>query len=191
MIYKNSRFLIYLFIILIANPIPTLGYDFEALNDLREGSLKRLIIHKEPVATYGESFLDLEQNDVSLDDFKGKVLVVNFWATWCAPCRKEMPTLDNLQGIYNGRDEEVEVIVVHVGPSRGNEITNFWQQENIQNITSYVDPKLTFAGSMNAFGLPTTIILDKKGQEVGRLIGDEEWDQEGVVAILDLLSNSN
>ena len=189
MFQKNSRFLIYLFILLIANPIATLGYDFEALNELREGSLKRLIIHKEPIATSGESFLDQEQNDVSLDDFKGKVLVLNFWATWCAPCRKEMPTLDNLQGIY--KDGDVEVLVVHVGPNRGDEIEKFWQQENIQNISSYVDPKLAFAGSMNAFGLPTTLILDKKGREVGRLIGDEEWDQEGVVAILDLLSSYN
>lgn len=189
MFQKNSRFLIYLFILLIANPIPILGYDFEALNELREGSLQRLIIHKEPVPIFGEGFLDQEQNDVFLDDFKGKVIVLNFWATWCAPCRKEMPTLDNLQGIY--KDKNVEVIVVHVGPSRGEEIEQFWQQVNIQNITSYVDPKLAFAGSMNAFGLPTTVIIDKKGREVGRLIGDEEWDQEGVLAILDLLLSFN
>ncbi len=185
----NSRFLIYLFILLIANPMTTLGYDSATLIDMREGSLERLIIHREPVETSGNNFQDLEQNYVSLDDFKGKVVVLNFWATWCAPCRKEMPTLDNLQGHY--QSGEVEVIVVHVGPSRGNEIEEFWQEENIRNIASYVDPNLSFAGSMNAFGLPTTIILDKESREVGRLIGDEEWDQEGVIAILDLISNSS
>ncbi len=185
----NSRFLIYLFILLIANPMPTLGYDSEALINMREGTLERLIIHKEPIATSAENFQDLEQNDVSLDEFKGKVVVLNFWATWCAPCRKEMPTLDNLQAIY--RDREVEVIVVHVGPNRGGEIERFWQKESIQNISSYVDPNLTFAGSMNVFGLPTTLILDKKGQEVGRLIGDEEWDQDGVVAILNKVISFN
>ncbi len=189
MYQKYSPILIYLFILLIANPIPSLGYDSEALINLREGTLKRLIIHKETLATTSESFQDLEQNDVSLEDFKGKVVVLNFWATWCAPCRKEMPTLDNLQRI--SKDKEIEVVVVHVGPNRGGEIEKFFEKENIKNITSYVDPNLVFAGSMNAFGLPTTIILDKHSQEVGRLIGDEEWDQEAVIVILDKVSSFN
>ncbi|MCY4445793.1 MAG: TlpA disulfide reductase family protein [Rhodobacteraceae bacterium] len=185
----NLWILIYVFFIGLANPIIASDYDFVTLNALKEGELKSLIIHKDPQKIKPDSFLDPSQNEVHLDQFNGQVLVVNFWATWCAPCRKELPTLDRLQSHFN--PEQVKIIVVHVGRTSAEVVSQFWQENQIQHIESYYDPKLKFSRSMSAIGLPTTVLITKEGEEFARLLGDIEWDQENVIQILENVLDTN
>ena len=183
---KLSKFilnlLIYVFLFALANQGGAREYDFAAINSLKGEELKALIVHQELRDASTETFVDPDGKVVSLGDFRGQVVVLNFWATWCAPCRKEMPTLDNLQGMF--APGTVKVIAVHAGPSQRNDTDRFWADARIRNIESYYDSRLKFASSMGTLGLPTTVLITRDGHEFARLLGDVEWDQEAVVRIL-------
>ncbi|MEL6962319.1 MAG: TlpA disulfide reductase family protein [Pseudomonadota bacterium] len=128
------------------------------------------------------SFLDAEGNERSLADFQGRVVVLNLWATWCAPCRKEMPSLDRLEAALGSDDFEVVALAVDRG-QRG-KIESFYQEVGIENLAIYHDKTAKAGRSLRAPGLPTTLIIDRNGQEVGRVLGDAEWDGEDVVSLL-------
>ena len=112
--------------------------------------------------------------------------MVNFWATWCAPCRKEMPTLAHLQTLM--ADEPVEVITVATGSNPVPAIRKFIDEIGATNLPLYRDTKQQLARQMGIMGLPVTVILDPRGQEVARLIGDADWDSESAISILKALS---
>ena len=112
--------------------------------------------------------------------WKGQVIVANFWATWCAPCRHEMPSLDRLQAAM----PEIAVVPVATGRNAVAGIQRFFEEEGIKNLPILRDPKSELARSMGVFGLPITVIVNPEGQEVARLIGDAEWDSDSAKAIL-------
>lgn len=128
------------------------------------------------------TFLDADGNERSLSDFQGRVVVLNLWATWCAPCRKEMPSLDRLQATLGGDDFEVIALAV----DRGNlsKVLAFYQDVGIGNLEVYHDKTSKAGRTLRAPGLPTTLIIDRKGHEVGRVLGDAEWDGEDVITLL-------
>lgn len=111
---------------------------------------------------------------VSLKDFRGKAVLVNFWATWCAPCLKELPSLDALQGRLGGRKFQVVAIAAdHRGPQAAQ---TFLDRLEIKNLELYADPRLAMASSIGGANvLPVSILYDAKGQEVGRLVGEADW----------------
>lgn len=132
------------------------------------------------------TFLNGQGDEVTLDDFAGKVVVVNLWATWCAPCRREMPSLDRLQARYGGNDLEV----VALSQDRGDaldKISAFYDELGVEALAIYRDPKARSARDLRAPGLPTTIVFDRSGQEVGRVLGDAEWDSEPAIRLLEAL----
>ncbi len=129
------------------------------------------------------TFLDAEGNERSLADFQGRVVVLNLWATWCAPCRKEMPSLDRLEAALGGEDFEVLALAVDRGSL--SKIEDFYQEIGIENLEIYHDKTAKAGRSLRAPGLPTTLIIDREGQEVGRVLGDAEWDGDDVVSLLD------
>jgi thiol-disulfide isomerase/thioredoxin len=128
------------------------------------------------------SFLDAEGNERSLSDFQGRVVVLNLWATWCAPCRKEMPSLDRLEAALGGEDFAVVALAVDRG--KLGKIEDFYQEIGIENLAIYHDQSAKAGRSLRAPGLPTTLIIDRSGKEVGRVLGDAEWDGDDVVSLL-------
>jgi len=131
-------------------------------------------LHKMPQQVPALVFQDGQGRSVQLSDFTGKVVVLNVWATWCGPCRKEMPTLDRLQGALGGADLEVVALSVdHVGPQV---VRDFYRQIGVKHLRLYIDPSPQTMDKLKLLGLPATLVIDRKGRELGRLLGAAEWD---------------
>lgn len=131
--------------------------------------------------------LDLQFTDAngqahSLADLRGRSLVVNFWATWCAPCRKEMPTLDRLQGRLGGPDFQVVTLSLDRGsPER---VSRFLTEIGNANLTVYLVDPMAARTSLGVFGLPTTLLVDREGNEIDRVVGPAEWDAPEKIALI-------
>jgi thiol-disulfide isomerase/thioredoxin len=146
-----------------------------------EEPLKNFVMHEAPKPTAVISFQDGEKQKRSLADFNGKVVVLNIWATWCVPCREEMPALDRLQAALGGP----EFTVVPLSIDRGIEkVTKFYAEVGIRNLPIYVDVEGKSVRELGAVGVPTTLILDRAGHEVGRVVGPAEWDASEVSEFL-------
>ena len=128
------------------------------------------------------AFEDAAGNPLTLEDFRGKVVVLNLWATWCGPCRKEMPSLDHLQAEYG--PEGLYVLPLSLDHGDLDQIQTFYDEIGIQNLKIYRDPKGAASRVLSAFGLPTTVVLDRDGREVGRVLGAAEWDGPEALATL-------
>ncbi len=153
---------------------------------LREGDMKKLALHDAPVDLPEAVLLDAEDGDHALAEYKGKWVVLNFWATWCAPCRREMPSLDRLQTAM----PEVAVVPVATGRNAVEGIQRFFDEAGVKALPILRDPQSDLAHAMGIIGLPVTVILNPEGQEVARLIGDAEWDSASAQAILAELAKS-
>lgn len=127
-------------------------------------------------------FQNGQGDDVVLGDFMGQVVVVNLWATWCAPCIREMPTLDTLQKEMG--DKGLHVVAMSQDREGEPIARPFMEKNEWSNLDLYVAPDLAFARAAEVKGLPTTLIIDKQGREVARLQGTAEWDSEDIRTIL-------
>lgn len=152
---------------------------------LRTGDMKKLAIHAEPTDLPAAILLDADDMETSLDAYRGKWVVLNFWATWCAPCRHEMPSLDRLQVAM----PQIAVVPVATGPRRNSvpEIRKFFETAGVTNLPMLREPGSDLATALNVKGLPVTLILNPEGQEVARLIGGAEWDSDSAMQVLDAL----
>lgn len=128
------------------------------------------------------TFLDQNGNERTLADFQGRIVVLNLWATWCAPCRKEMPSLDNLQSQLGGDDFEVIALAVDRGDIE--KISGFYEELGLSNLGIYHDKTAKAGRVLRAPGLPTTLVIDRDGTEIGRVLGDAEWDGDDAIALL-------
>lgn len=157
--------------------------DVAQLEALRDHSLKRLVVHSTPRAVSDAAFfLEDEGGTATLQDYHGKVVLLNFWATWCAPCRKEMPQLAELQEEFGGAD--FEVLTIAAGRNSPAGIAKFFDENGITNLPRHQDPKQALARKMAVVGLPITVLLDREGQEIARLLGDAEWNSDSAKAII-------
>ncbi len=165
--------------LIAALPITALGSGVEKLE-----------WHEDPQQATSVPFQNSNGEDVSLADFRGKVVVVNLWATWCAPCIREMPTLDSLQQEMGGDDFHV---IAMSQDREGEPIARpFMEKNGWANLALYVAPDLAFARAAEVKGLPTTIIVDKQGREAARLQGTAEWNHDDIRSILrDLIGQEN
>ena len=134
-------------------------------------------------------FFDADGKQVTLADFRGEVVVLNLWATWCAPCRREMPSLDRLQAKYGG--DGLEVIALSLDRGDVGKVRDFFDELVISNLAVYQDPKGSVGRELAAPGLPTTVVIDRAGQEVGRLLGPAEWDSPEALAVIEQLMGSS
>ena len=155
--------------------------DTATLEALREGTMKKLNF-SEPQAVSVAAFTDPQGGEFHLADFKGKTVLVNFWATWCAPCRKEMPMLSELQTEFAG--DTFEVVTIATGRNSIPGITRFFAEIGVDNLPLYLDPKQKLARDMGVLGLPITLILDPEGSEIARMRGDAEWNSDSAKAII-------
>lgn len=158
--------------------------DMSAVEDLREGSMKKLAFG-EPKTVDTLGFTELDGTERSLEEYRGKIILLNFWATWCAPCRKEMPALDELQAELGG--EDFTVLPIATGRNTETGLRKFFEEEGIANLPILTDPKQELARAFAVLGLPITVILDRDGNEIARLMGDAEWNSDSAKAIIGAL----
>lgn len=156
--------------------------DTSEISALRQGDMKKLIFATAPAAPVTTTFTDEAQNAKSFADYKGKYVLVNFWATWCAPCRHEMPSLNKLQTELGG--DTFEVVTIATGHNPLPAIKTFFNKAEITDLPILLDPKQDLARQMSVFGLPATIILDPQGREIARLRGDAEWADDNAYKII-------
>jgi len=159
--------------------------DTADLEALREGLMKKLVFHSTPKPVSDKVFTDPDGGRHQLSDYKGKFILVNFWATWCAPCRKEMPSLDTLQETLGGAN--FEVVTVATGRNTLPGIAKFFAKANVTHLPVMLDPKQALARDMAVLGLPISVIIDPEGREIARLRGDAEWDSKSALAIIGAL----
>jgi thiol-disulfide isomerase/thioredoxin len=145
---------------------------------LLTGDMQRLALHA-PEAVPDAVFLDEAEAEVPLAKWRGQWVVLNFWATWCAPCREEMPSLGRLQAAMPA----LAVLPVATGRNPLPAITRFYEEAGV-SLPVLRDPQSAFAHQMGVLGLPVTVILDPEGREVARLIGGAEWDSAEAQAVL-------
>tara|TARA_X000000368_G_scaffold365056_1_gene311100 strand:- start:1020 stop:1529 length:510 start_codon:yes stop_codon:yes gene_type:complete len=168
------RFLI-IFIFLISNSFANEVID-----------IKNLIINKELKKYDSLTFLDNKNNRLNLSDYRGKLILLNFWATWCAPCKKEMPSLDLLQ--TNKSLNNLKIFAINVGQDNIEKASNFFQDLNIENLDVYFDSQITLAKKFGLRGIPTSILLNKNGLEFARIVGSINFEDR---KFIDWLSNYN
>ncbi|MGC6475869.1 MAG: TlpA family protein disulfide reductase [Parvibaculales bacterium] len=144
---------------------------------------QELVMHDVPKALENLVFTNAQGKEQSLAAFQGQFLVVNFWATWCAPCREEMPSLSALQTHF--ADQPVKILAVSLDRGSPDKPLSFLQDLGVENLVFLHDPKSVTARQIGAFGLPTTLLVDAQGREIGRLLGEAEWDTQ---AIKDLIT---
>ena len=143
---------------------------------LEKPNLKNLVLIKNPKVYEGVIFRDINQKDVDLDDFKGKLLILNFWATWCIPCKEEMPSLDELQ--KNTKLNNIKIFPINIGQEDISKAEFFFKELNIKNLDIYMDAPITLAKKFSLRGIPTTILFNKEGKEFARIMGSIDFNDE-------------
>ncbi len=169
----------------IAAP-PAIAADTDQIAALRSGDMKKLVLHSSPKPVPDTPF-DLADGagTRTLAAYRGKYVLLNFWATWCAPCRKEMPQLDALQRDFGGA--RFEVLTIATGRNSAEGIRAFFDAAQITALPRHQDPKQTLARDMGVLGLPITVLIDPEGGEIARLRGDADWSSDSAKAIIERL----
>lgn len=140
----------------------------------------RISLHDEPREMLSPPFVDGAGRDLTLADFRGKVVLLNIWATWCVPCREEMPTLDRLQGQLGGDD--FQVLPLSIDRAGMKVVGRFYKEIGIRHLGMYLAEDIRTMMAFAVVGLPTTILIDRSGRERGRLVGPAEWDSPDIMA---------
>lgn len=137
-----------------------------------EGQVKGVDRTHKGTAAPAVAFNDPDGNEVSVREFAGKPTLVNFWASWCAPCIKELPTLDQLARAQDGK---INVVAISQDDAPHASVEAFLKAHKIATLDSYQDPKMALAGALGAEVMPTSVLYDASGKEVWRYVGDEDW----------------
>jgi thiol-disulfide isomerase/thioredoxin len=141
---------------------------------LATGALAAFLVKPERPQLPDFAFLNSEGQEVRLSSWKGRVVLVNLWATWCAPCRKEMPTLAALQGKLGSKD--FEVLAISLDRKGLAASSAFLKETGAEQLKLYVEPTARLLNDLQALGLPATVLVDRQGREIGRLLGPAQWD---------------
>lgn len=153
-----------------------------ALEAFVTGAMANMTVYEAGEPLEAVTFVDERGAERHLEEWRGKVLLVNLWATWCAPCRHEMPALDRLQAQLGGAD--FEVLAISLDRSGLDLPRAFYVENEISNLKLYNDASARSGVALGVFGMPTTLLLDREGRLIGRLVGPAEWDVPEAVALI-------
>jgi thiol-disulfide isomerase/thioredoxin len=143
------------------------------LNGLNKGAMAAFLVRPKALDLPDFTFADGEGETKSLADFKGQVVLLNIWATWCVPCREEMPALDKLQTSLGGKD--FAVVAVNIDKGGADKARAFLEETGATQLALYTDPTTKLFSTLKAVGMPTTLLISRDGKEMGRLIGPADW----------------
>ena len=141
---------------------------------------KNIVLHKESLEIKELKFKDFNLNDVDLTGKKGNIMILNFWATWCLPCKKEMPSLEKLSKEY----PEIMIYPVNLEKPNQDKTLKFFTDLEISKLNIYFDPNFSLVKLLNMRGVPTSILIDKNGQEFGRVIGEIDFFDKTFIELL-------
>ena len=148
--------------------------------------LKNLVVHKIPKIYDNVIFLDDADKEINIENLDSKLIILNFWATWCEPCKEEMPSLNRLQA--NQKLKNLKIYPINIGKENLKKVKSFFTELDINNLEPYFDNPSTLAKTFSLRGLPTTILLNSKGEEFARIIGSINFDDENFINWLKNLS---
>ena len=172
--FKNLYFSVIIFYLISFNFV----YSIDLPN------IKNIIIHKEKKKISNLHFFNSQSKKVSLNDFSSNLVIINFWATWCAPCREEMPHLNELKSKNEFKD--IEIIPINIADEEIKNSKIFFEELGLNNIEIFYGPSIELAKKFKLRGIPTTIFIDKEGYEFARGIGFIDFESK---AVLDWLAN--
>tara|TARA_B110000444_G_C18629726_1_gene496257 strand:- start:120 stop:629 length:510 start_codon:yes stop_codon:yes gene_type:complete len=138
--------------------------------------IKNLVIYKELKTYDNVAFVDVNEKIIKLSDYKGNLILLNFWATWCVPCKEEMPSLDALK--INPELDNIEIFPINIGKDSFKKSKKFFNDLNIKNLNIYFDNPITLAKDLSLRGVPTTILFNKDSEEFARVIGLIDFEDE-------------
>ena len=141
--------------------------------------IKNLVINKEPRKYDSLTFLDAQKKKIDLNDYRGNLILLNFWATWCAPCKEEMPSLDLLQ--VNENLDNLIIFPINIGQDNLDKASSFYKDVRIKNLKLYFDSPITLAKKFGLRGVPTSILLNKEGLEFARIVGSIDFQEKEFV----------
>ena len=144
-----------------------------------EPNIKNLVIHKQNKKLKNITFLDVDNKLINLNEFTGQLVIINFWATWCAPCKEEMPSLDNLKNLKSF--ENLKILPINVGQEDIQKSKIFFDDLKIKNLELYFDNSIKLAKTFTLRGLPTSVIINKEGEEFARIIGSIDFGDENFI----------
>ena len=143
-------------------------------NDVSE--IKNIVIHKDPKVYDNVIFLDKNDKKINIKEFNGNLLLLNFWATWCAPCKEEMPSLDRLQ--VNQNLSNLKIFAINISQEGKKKVDSFFEDLNIKNFDPYFDAPTTLAKTFTLRGVPTSVLIDKNGKEFARIMGSIDFNDQ-------------
>ena len=141
--------------------------------------IKNIVIHKIPKIHDNVIFLDKNDQKININEYTGNLLILNFWATWCEPCKEEMPSLDKLQA--NPELDKIKIFAINIGKETLDKVNKFFEDLNIKNFEPYFDPPATLAKKFSLRGVPTSIIINKEGQEFARVLGSIDFEDKNFI----------
>ena len=136
--------------------------------------IKNIVIHKDLKTYDNVIFLDQKDKKINIEDFNGNLVLLNFWATWCEPCKKEMPSLDRLQN--NSELNNIKIFAINISKESIKKVNYFFQELDIVSLEPYFDAPITLAKTLSLRGVPTSILFNKEGKEFSRIIGSIDFD---------------
>jgi thiol-disulfide isomerase/thioredoxin len=163
----------------VAGPIPTTGST--SLDN--SANTLALSVFEQPRPVPEIRFQDDQGHELTLAEFRGRVVLLNIWATWCVPCRQEMPTLDRLEARLGGKD--FFVIALSIDRKGVDAVRDFYREVGVDKLTIYVDPSGKGSHGLAIPGVPTSFLIDQKGREIARKMGAAEWDGPEMVSLIE------